>query len=102
MLDILGEIVLRFTITVIVVMNILGVCKLEHWCGVVVYLLPSKIIFCSSVRILRMLYKKKYLFYEYLNFVLSIVVCYMYLICIMNVSFSDGSIFFDLYTLMYQ
>ena len=58
-LDIVGEIALRFPITIIVVMNILGISNLEHWCkSVVVYLLPSKIIFCSSFRILCKLFKK--------------------------------------------
>ena len=59
LLELLGDIFLRFPITTIVIINILEVRKLNTWCiSVILYLLPFKIMLCSSSRILCKLFKK--------------------------------------------
>ena len=59
LLELLGDIFLRFPITTIVIINILEVRKLNTWCiSVILYLLPFKIMLCSSSSILCKLFKK--------------------------------------------
>ena len=57
-LEILGDIYLRFPITAIVILHILEEHKLKTYCeSVILYLLPTKIIFCSCSRILFKFFK---------------------------------------------